>query len=80
MSSILEKYTQAFCDAFDIDAQKAVTLKFQEIPEWDSVGHMGLVAEIEGAFDIMLEPDDIVNLSSFDEGKKILKKYEIDIE
>lgn len=75
MSENLEKYTNAFCQAFEIDENTAKTLEFQAIPAWDSVGHMGLVAQIEAAFDIMLEPDDIVDLSSFEKGKEILAKY-----
>ena len=72
-----EKYTQAFMQAFEIDAETAKTLEFQAIPAWDSVGHMGLVAALEEAFDIMLEPDDIVDLSSFAKGKELLAKYGI---
>lgn len=72
-----EKYTQAFMQAFDIDADTAKTLVFQAIPAWDSVGHMGLVAALEEAFDIMLEPDDIVDLSSYEKGKELLAKYDI---
>ena len=75
--SNIEKYTQAFCQAFDIDEATAINLKFQDIPAWDSVGHMGLVTQLESAFDIMLEPDDIVDLSSFEKGKEILAKYNI---
>ena len=70
-----EKYTQAFMKAFDIDAETARSLTFQAIPAWDSVGHMGLVAALEEAFDIMLEPDDIVDLSSFARGRELLAKY-----
>ena len=77
MSENLEKYTNAFCQAFEIDENVAKTLEFQAIPAWDSVGHMGLVAALEEAFDIMLEPDDIVDLSSFEKGKEILKKYDV---
>lgn len=73
----LEQYTNAFCQAFDIDKETAKKLKFQDIPAWDSVGHMGLVAQLEEAFDIMLEPDDIVDLSSFEKGQEILSKYGI---
>ena len=40
---------------------------------------MGLVAAIEDAFDIMLDPDDIVDLSSFEKGMEILKKYNIEM-
>jgi acyl carrier protein len=77
MSENLEKYTNAFCQFFEIDENTAKNLKFQSIPAWDSVGHMGLVAAIEDAFDIMLEPDDIVDLSSFEKGKEILAKYNV---
>lgn len=73
-----EKYINAFVQAFEIDADKAKTLEFQAIPAWDSVGHMGLIAQLEEAFDIMMEPDDIVDLSSFEKGKEILKKYNVE--
>ena len=72
-----EKYTKVFMQAFDIDAENVRTLEFQAIPAWDSVGHMGLVAALEEAFDIMLEPDDIVDMSSFARGKELLAKYGI---
>lgn len=77
MATTIEKYTESFCQAFDIDAETARTLKFQGIDAWDSVGHMGLVAQLEEAFDIMLEPDDIVDLNSFEKGKEILAKYNV---
>ena len=73
----VEKYTNAFMQAFEIDAETARNLKFQDIPAWDSVGHMGLVAALEEAFEIMLEPDDIVDLSSYEKGQEILGKYEV---
>lgn len=75
----LEKYTNAFTSTFDIKPEETVNLKYQGIDAWDSVGHMGLVAAIEGAFGIMLEADDIVDLSSFEKGKEILKKYNVEI-
>ena len=74
-----EKYTQAFMDAFGIDAETAKTLKFQQIPAWDSVGHMGLVAQLEEQFGIMMEPDDIVDLNSYEKGKEMLStKYGVE--
>ena len=72
-----EKYTQAFMQAFEIDAETSKTLEFQAIPAWDSVGHMGLIAALEEAFGIMLEPDDIVDMSSYEKGKELLAKYDI---
>lgn len=75
----LEKYTQAFVDSFEVSAEEAQGLKYQDIKAWDSVGHMGLIANIEDAFDIMMETEDIIDLSSFEKGKEILEKnYEVD--
>ncbi len=75
----LEKYTNAFTSTFDIKPEETADLKYQGIEAWDSVGHMGLVAAIEDAFGIMLEADDIVDLSSFEKGKEILKKYNVEM-
>ena len=75
----LEKYINAFESTFDIKSEQLPGLKYQGIEAWDSVGHMGLVAALEDAFNIMLEADDIIDLSSFEKGKEILKKYNIEI-
>ena len=48
-----------------------------EIEEWDSIGHMTLVAALEENYKISLETDDIVDFSSFKKGIEILKKYSI---
>jgi acyl carrier protein len=40
---------------------------------------MGLMSELEEKFKITLDTDDIVDFSSFQKGKKILKKYKINI-
>ena len=53
-------------------------LQYNSIKEWDSVGHMALVAEIESQFDIMLDTDDILGMNCFAKAKEILKKYGID--
>lgn len=74
-----EKYIQTFTEAFEIAADQAPALKYQDIKAWDSVGHMGLMAKIEDAFGIMMEPDDIIDFSSFEKGKEILSgKYGVD--
>ena len=74
----LEKYTNAFVESFEVTPEEAQNLKYQDIKAWDSVGHMGLVAALEDAFDIMMETEDIIDLSSYDKGKEILAKYDVD--
>ena len=39
---------------------------------WDSVAHMALIAEIEGAFRVMLSTDDVIDMSSFEKAREIL--------
>lgn len=55
-------------------------LAYNTIEEWDSVGHMALVADIESAFDVMLDTDDILNLSSVREAVKILSRLGVDFD
>jgi acyl carrier protein len=68
----LEKYNQAFMEALEVSADQLEGLQYQAIPAWDSVGHMGLVAAIEDAFDIMMDTEDIIDLNSYEKGKEIL--------
>lgn len=74
----LEKYKNAFVEGLEISEEGVENLVFEGIPEWDSVGHMGLVSALEEAFDIMLETDDIIELNSFNKGIEILKKYGVE--
>lgn len=74
-----EKYSKAFCETFQIEPAQLAGLKYQGVKTWDSIGHMSLVVVLEESFDIMMETDDIINLSSFEKGKEILtKNYNIE--
>jgi len=76
----LEKYNNAFISALEIEVNQLNGLKYQQTPAWDSVGHMTLVANIEEAFDIMMDTDDIIDLSSYEKGKEILsERYGINL-
>ena len=75
----LEKYIKAFEETFNITAEQTKGLKYQAISEWDSVGHMSLIAAVEDEFDIMTDTDDIIDFSSFERGKEILSKYDVEI-
>ena len=78
-ASNIEKYENAFIESFDIEKSMLnEELKYESIPEWDSVGHMTMISNLEEVFDIVMEMDDIIDFSSFEIGKEILKKYKID--
>ena len=73
-----KKYIEIFIDALSIDKSKFnEKLKYNDIPEWDSIGHMTLMSSLEDGFKISIETDDIVDFSSFKKGIQILKKYKI---
>jgi acyl carrier protein len=75
---VLDRYEQVFRKVFNLsEAEKPETLEYQSIKQWDSVGHMALIATIESEFSIELEVDDVIDFSSFEEGRKILEKYGI---
>ena len=60
------KYNTAFTESFGIDESALDDLEYESIVEWDSVGHMGLM-------------DDVIDFGSYDKGKEILKKYNVEI-
>ena len=74
-----DKYDKVFMKSFKINKDKLKKLKYNSISQWDSVGHMSMIGSLEEAFDITLEMDDIIDFSSYEFGKKILKKYKIKI-
>lgn len=79
MSPNLEKLTKVFTDSLGIETQQVSDdLTYNSIPQWDSTAHMILIAEIENVFNLMLDTDDIIDMSSFAQAKTILAKYEVD--
>lgn len=77
MNNNLSTYNSVFLDSFGINQELLNDLKYQDIPEWDSVGHMGLMGSLEEAFKIEMEIDDIIDFSSYKKGMEILLKYNI---
>lgn len=79
--SNLDLLKKAFCEGLGIEVDQVEwdVLAYRNIPEWDSVAHMQVVAEIEDAFDIMLETDDVIGMSSFPVTIEILAKYGVEI-
>ena len=72
------KYQDIFIKSLSINNNKFnENIKYNEIPEWDSIGHMTLMSGLEEGFDITMDTDDIVDFSSFKKGIEILKKYKV---
>ena len=71
-----KKYRDIFIQSLSIDEKKfSEKTKYNEIPEWDSIGHMTLMSVLEEKFSISMDTDDIVDFSSFKKVIEILEKY-----
>ena len=80
ISSEREKYNDAFYEAFDLDKETDLSqLKYQSIDEWDSIGHMTLMSELEDNFDITISTEDLIQFESYAQGTEILERYSIKI-
>lgn len=75
-----EKYNKAFMECFEVEEDQLAGLAYQDVAAWDSVGHMGLISELEDAFDIQFETDDIVDFNCYEKGIELLRKYDVIIE
>ena len=73
-----QKYQNIFIKSLSIETRKFnENIKYNEIPEWDSIGHMTLMSSLEEGFGITMETDDIIDFSSFKKGLEILVKYKV---
>ena len=75
----IKKYNQIFCETFGV--QESVLnegFTFRDVPEWDSIAHLSLISNLEDAFDIMFDAQDILHYESYLNGIEILKRYGVD--
>ena len=75
-----KKIIDAFCEALGIEENLiSDELKYQSIPQWDSISHMVLISEIEDVFDIEIDTDDVIDMSSFAKAKEIVLKHGVEL-
>ncbi|MDD5585783.1 MAG: acyl carrier protein [Alphaproteobacteria bacterium] len=71
-----ERLKKVFVEALELPADLEVeTLEYRKCAQWDSVGHMRMIAALEMEFDVLLETDQILDLSSFTKGLEILQAH-----
>jgi acyl carrier protein len=76
----LEKLNKIFCEVFSVE-EVALNSEFNKdnVEGWDSVRQLSLTASVEDEFDIMLDAEDILEFTSYDNAKQVLAKYEIEL-
>ena len=76
--SSLDKYNNAFVEVFGARVEDLNDSYGKEtVAEWDSVHQLSLIAQFEETFDIMFDPEDIMDMTSYAKGKDILAKYDV---
>jgi len=60
-------------DDFPVDS-----LEYRGIEKWDSLAHMSLVAALEDEFGVMIDTDDVIDMSSFTKAREILAKHGVE--
>ena len=74
--ALKDRLAETFREALELSGDIDIPgLKYQAISEWNSIGHMQLVAAMEGTFDIMLDTDEIIDMSSFAKALELLGKH-----
>lgn len=54
------------------------TIAYGRTEEWDSVAHMQMIVAIETAFGILLDTDDVIAMSDYQQIRRILhERYDI---
>jgi len=74
----LEKLNNIFCEVFSVE-ESALNSNFDKcnVEGWDSVHQLSLTSAVEDEFDIMLDAEDILEFTSYDNAKTVLAKYDI---
>lgn len=79
MKGNIDLYNEVFRTIFCLDANVPLdTLQLKLSPQWDSVGHINLIAALEDTFQIDMDPVDMFELTTYEKGKELLSnKYGI---
>lgn len=76
----IEKLNHIFCDVFSVE-ETVLNSEFdnKSVDGWDSVHQLSLTSSVEDVFDIMLDAEDILEFTSYNNAKTILAKYDIEL-
>ncbi|MFG2002621.1 acyl carrier protein [Spirillospora sp. NPDC048911] len=71
-----ERLRQVFRSALNLGDDFVVdALEYRGVDKWDSLAHMSLIAAMEDEFGIMIDTDDVIDMSSFTKARELLAKH-----
>jgi len=75
----LEKYKNAFVEGLEIPVEEVENATMESVDKWDSIGQMSLVAMIEDEFGFEMNPDEVMEFTSYAAGLDILKNHNVEL-
>ncbi len=77
----MKKYKDIFCSVLNVSENVLnETFTFHDVEEWDSIAHFTLISELEDAFDVMFDTEDLLHYGSYLNGIEILKRYGVEFD
>lgn len=75
--TLRDRARTVFVSALELAPETDVDyLRYQQVPQWDSVGHLGLVAALEDEFNVEFDIEQTLDLNSFEAAVQMLQKHE----
>lgn len=72
--SIADRLARVFSEAFQVNGDRfSLALTPEDVSNWDSIGHMNLVAHLEKEFGLQFEVDEIMEMASVGRIAEIVK-------
>lgn len=71
-----EKIIEIMKSVFNTDAINHETDQ-HNCDKWDSLHHLNLIVELEDAFDMEFEPEEIAEMKSFEAVKKVIESKQV---
>lgn len=66
VTTVNDRLKNLFSEVLELPADTDVeSLKYRDISQWDSLGHMSLVAALEDEFGVQLDTEQVIGMSSF---------------
>ena len=74
MQDILAKVQGAFHNTFDIDPRSVSSeTSPDDIPDWDSIGHLSLINNLEKTFGISIDLDELMEMENVKDIVRIIQ-------
>ena len=74
----IDQYNNAFVEVFGVNASTLNDdFSKESVDTWDSVHQLNIIALLEESFDVVFDPEDIMEFTSYGKGREILKRYDV---